>query len=64
VILTIKFCSGAYSFHRLKIQVAAQKRAIIKPIKVKVKLSLWFFLTEHRAMKAYWGSAGTAPLIL
>jgi hypothetical protein len=23
--------------------------------KVKVKLSLCFFLTEHHAMKAYWG---------
>jgi len=24
-------------------------------IKVKAKLSLCFFLTEHDAMKAYWG---------
>jgi hypothetical protein len=24
-------------------------------VKVKVKLSLGFFLTEHHAMKAYWG---------
>jgi hypothetical protein len=23
-----------------------------------------FFLTEHRAMKAFWGSGGIAPLIL
>jgi hypothetical protein len=23
--------------------------------KVKVKLSLWFFLTEHHTTKAYWG---------
>jgi hypothetical protein len=23
--------------------------------KVKVKLSLYFFLTKHHAMKAYWG---------
>jgi hypothetical protein len=29
-----------------------------------VKLSLCFFLTEHHAMKAYWGSAGIAPHIL
>jgi hypothetical protein len=27
--------------------------------KGKVKLSLCFFLTEHNAMKAYWGSEGT-----
>jgi len=27
-------------------------------------LSLCFFLTDHHAMKAYWGSGGIAPLIL
>jgi hypothetical protein len=27
-------------------------------------LSLCFFLTQHHAMKAYWGSEGVAPLIL
>jgi hypothetical protein len=27
-------------------------------VNVKVKLSLCFFLTEHHAMKAYWGSRG------
>jgi len=32
-------------------------------IKVKVKLSL-FFVTEHHAMKAYWGSGGIHPRIL
>jgi len=26
------------------------------PLKVKVKLSLYFFLTEHHDMKTYWGS--------
>jgi len=31
---------------------------------VKVKMSLCFFLTEHHAMKAYWGSGGIAPRIL
>jgi hypothetical protein len=30
---------------------------------VKVKLFLWF-LTEHHALKAYWGSGGIAPCIL
>jgi len=30
----------------------------------KVKLSLCFFLTEHEAMKAYWGNGGIAPIIL
>jgi hypothetical protein len=30
---------------------------------VKVKLSC-VFLTEHHAMKPYWESGGTAPLIL
>jgi hypothetical protein len=32
-------------------------------LKVKLKLSLWSFLTEHHAMKAYWGSGGIAPRI-
>jgi hypothetical protein len=31
---------------------------------VKVKLSLCFFLTEHHAMKMYWGSGCIAPHIL
>jgi hypothetical protein len=31
---------------------------------VKVELSLCFLLTEHHAMKAYWGSEVIAPLIL
>jgi len=31
---------------------------------VKVKLSLCLFLTEHQAMKAYWGSGDIAPLVL
>jgi hypothetical protein len=35
------------------------------PIKVKVKVKLPLcFLTEHHAMKAYWGSGGIAPRIL
>jgi hypothetical protein len=32
--------------------------------KVKVKLSLCLFLTEHHAMKAYQGTGGIAPCIL
>jgi hypothetical protein len=32
--------------------------------KVKVKLSLYFSLTQHHAIKAYWGSGGIAPHIL
>jgi len=27
-------------------------------------LLLCFFLTEHHAMKAYWGSGGIAPRII
>jgi hypothetical protein len=30
---------------------------------VEIKLSLCFLLTEHHAMKAYWGTGGIAPLI-
>jgi len=33
-------------------------------VKVKVKRSLCFFLTEHPAMKAYWGGEDIAPRIL
>jgi len=32
--------------------------------KVKVKLSLCCYLTEHHVMKAYWESGGIAPHIL
>jgi len=30
----------------------------------KAKVSCTCALTKHQAMKAYWGSGGTAPLIL
>jgi hypothetical protein len=33
-------------------------------LKVKVKLSMCFFLTEHHAVKAYCGSRCIAPRIL
>jgi hypothetical protein len=33
-------------------------------VKVKGKVVPVLFLAEHHAMKAYWGSGGTAPLIL
>jgi hypothetical protein len=32
--------------------------------RVKVKLSLYFFLTKHHAMEAYWGNGGITPHIL
>jgi hypothetical protein len=32
--------------------------------KKNVKLSLYFLLTEHHAMKAYWGSGIITPRIL
>jgi hypothetical protein len=35
----------------------------VNNIVVKVKLSLCF-LTEHHAMKAYWGNGGIVPLII
>jgi hypothetical protein len=38
--------------------------ASLKQIKVKVKLYLCFFLTEHHVMQAYWRSGGIAPRIL
>jgi hypothetical protein len=36
----------------------------IVTIKAKGKLVAVFFLTEHHAMKAYWGSRTITPLIL
>jgi len=39
-------------------------RTLSKTLYKKVKLSLCYFLTEHHAMKAYWGSACIAPRIL
>jgi hypothetical protein len=39
-------------------------RNICENIKGKVKLILCFFLIEHNAMKAYWGSGITCPRIL
>jgi hypothetical protein len=47
------------------VQPIAQRytdRAITAVVKVKVKLSL--YLTEHHAMKTYWGCGGIAPRIL
>jgi hypothetical protein len=40
------------------------KLILNKYIKVKVRLSLCFSLTEHHAIKAYWGSGGVPPRIL
>jgi hypothetical protein len=36
---------------------------ILRTLKVTVKLYMCFFLTEHHAMKAYWGSVNTASHI-
>jgi hypothetical protein len=33
-------------------------------VNVKDKVVPVLFLTEHHAMKAYWGSGGTAPIVL
>jgi hypothetical protein len=49
------------------IQPVAQRYTIdIQPgtLKGKGKVVPVLFLTEHHAMKAYWGSGGIAPLIL
>jgi len=55
--------SGGISNHdsviyNCEVQVPSLNQATINVIKVKVKLSLCFVLTEHHAMKAYWGSGG------
>jgi hypothetical protein len=43
--------------------LGACKLTQCRGIKVKSKVPV-LFLTEHHAMKAYWGSEGIAPLIL
>jgi hypothetical protein len=40
----------------------SETKTRVPNLKVKVKLSLC--LTKHHAIKAYWGSGGTAPRIL
>jgi hypothetical protein len=47
---TVKFPYGQVNVHGI--------------LKVKVKLSVCFFLTGHHAMKAYWGSGGIVIRIL
>jgi len=37
---------------------------VLNALKVKGKVVPVLLLTEHHAMKAYWGSGGIAPLIL
>jgi len=36
-----------------------QLRALVLAV-----MNLWFLLTKHHAMKAYWGGGGIAPRIL
>jgi hypothetical protein len=43
-----------------KLEIKTKKCELVK---VNVKLSLCFFLTEHHSMEAYWGSGGIAPRI-
>jgi hypothetical protein len=45
------------------------ENVLISPLPVMIeglkdKVVPVFFLTEHHAMKAYWGSGGIAPIIL
>jgi hypothetical protein len=48
-----------------EVKIAIEKLKRYKePGKGKVKVKLSLCLTEHHAMKAYWGSGGIAPLIL
>jgi hypothetical protein len=44
----------------------AEDNEMVKDVKVKGKkiFPILLFLTEHHAMKAYWGSGGIAPRIL
>jgi hypothetical protein len=54
----IRVCtSGVSSFHKVNNAIII----IIIIIKVKGKVVPVLPITEHHAMKAYWGSGGTAP---
>jgi hypothetical protein len=39
-------------------------RETISPITKEGKVVPVLFLTEHHAMKVYWGSGGIAPIVL
>jgi hypothetical protein len=62
-ITNAKVYSTNYSTFQMHFMVFTYTSSTYYKMKVKVKLSLWF-LTEHHAMKAYWGSGGIAPRIL
>jgi hypothetical protein len=49
---------------RDEIHETHSRTQFVRPQKVKVKLSLCFFITEQHTMKSYWGSGGTDPRIL
>jgi hypothetical protein len=52
--------------YKIVVEKPQGKRTFVRPRhkwEVKVKLSLYIFLTEHYAMKAYWGSGRITPLI-
>jgi hypothetical protein len=51
------FMSPFYRVHKTKCTVWWSYLSV--SVHIKVKLSL--YLSEHNAMKAYWGSGGTAP---
>jgi hypothetical protein len=46
------------------LQCIARTDGAVMNCKGKGKVVPVLFLTEHHAMKAYWGSGGIAPLIL
>jgi hypothetical protein len=57
--MVLIYCSEEWAVNIvLRIQIETVK---VKKVKSKV---VPLFLTEHRAMKVYWGSGGIAPLIL
>jgi hypothetical protein len=59
---TLRYNNNINGFVVYCIKITICKLALKGHLKVKVKLSLCFFFTEHHAMKAYWGSEGIAPL--
>jgi hypothetical protein len=48
----------------MKAEVTRLECMLIFPLPLKGKVVRVLFLTEHHAMKTYWGNGGISPLIL
>jgi hypothetical protein len=64
LLITPLLIISVYCIHPYPLSLCSSCRYNSMRLKVKVNLSLCFFLTDHHAIKAYWRSGGIAPRIL